>query len=89
MAAATTTVATVLMDQQAIAGFNRGPVISIFTPPASCLSTLTLRSSMYFGHQFGDYYDTACFPSSTLNLGVSAWDLYYCEYCDLLNQLPL
>jgi hypothetical protein len=44
---------------------------------------------MYFGHQFGDYYDTACFPSSTLNLGVSAWDLYYCEYCDLLNQLPL
>jgi hypothetical protein len=72
--------ATTLTDQSSIAAFNRGPVISMFTPPASCLSTLTLDGSMYFGHESSGYYDTACFPTSTLNLGPTAWDLYYCEY---------
>lgn len=41
---------------------------------------------MYFGHESMGYYDTACFPTSTLNLGLSAWDLYYCEYHSYLGD---
>jgi hypothetical protein len=53
-------------------------VISTFTPPASCLSTLTWEGSMYFGHEGTGYVDTACYPGSTLTAGPDAWDIYYC-----------
>jgi hypothetical protein len=41
---------------------------------------------MYFGHESNGYYDAACFPTSTLNLGPSAWDLYYCAYHSYLGD---
>ncbi|KAH8805101.1 hypothetical protein F5884DRAFT_440466 [Xylogone sp. PMI_703] len=73
----TTSPDPVVTDQAVIASFNRGPVTSVFVPPASCLSTLTKIVSMYFGHEDGDYYDPACFPSSTIPESKTQWDLFY------------
>ncbi|CZR69612.1 uncharacterized protein PAC_19512 [Phialocephala subalpina] len=72
------TITTYITDQSSIAAFNRGPVTATFTPPASCLSTLTLQTGqIYFGHQGAGYLDTACYPASTSSLGPHAWDVYY------------
>ncbi|KUJ13118.1 uncharacterized protein LY89DRAFT_785617 [Mollisia scopiformis] len=69
---------TFITDQVSIAAFNRGPVTASFTPPVSCLSTLTLfNSQFYFGHRAEGYFDTACYPSSTSSLAADAWDVYY------------
>ncbi|KAF8850524.1 hypothetical protein BDZ45DRAFT_751607 [Acephala macrosclerotiorum] len=60
--------------------FNRGPVTSLFTPPASCLSTLTYGGgALYFGHNGDAYYDPACYPSPSSNLASqsSSWNLYF------------
>jgi hypothetical protein len=71
---------TFITDPASISSFNRGPVTSIFNPPASCLSTLTWANAMYFGYGGPDNYpDTACYPSSTLPGGPNAWELYYCQ----------
>jgi hypothetical protein len=69
---------TFLTDQSSITAFNRGPVTSVFTPPASCLSTLTYFNIAYYGHIDSAYYDPACYPTSTLDGGANAWSLYYC-----------
>jgi hypothetical protein len=42
---------SVITDLGRISAFNRGPLTSVFTPAATCLSTLTFIRDMYFGHQ--------------------------------------
>jgi hypothetical protein len=76
-----TTTAALITDPASIASYNRGMVTSIFTAPESCLSTLSYHSGygMYFGDWVTAYYDSACYPSSTLSAGPNAWDLYYCQ----------
>jgi hypothetical protein len=83
-----TTMATsssIITDIGSVSAFNRGPLISVFTPAATCLSTLTFISDMYFGHR-GAYFDPACFPTSlsssqTQQSKSDTWALYYCMNC--------
>ncbi|KAH6684193.1 hypothetical protein B0J14DRAFT_646101 [Halenospora varia] len=64
---------TTISASSSIASFNRGPVTAQFTPPKSCLSTLTFGTDMYFGHS-GYAYDgsdhqcRSAFTSTTSNL---------------------
>jgi hypothetical protein len=68
-------------DQASISLFNRGPITSVFNPPASCVSTGTWGggASLYFGHWVGFYYDSACYPSSTTDRVDAAWGQYFCQ----------
>ncbi|KAN0113234.1 hypothetical protein V8E51_006185 [Hyaloscypha variabilis] len=71
-----------ITDSAVIASYNRGPLTTIFTPPSSCLSTLTFNSGMYFGHADTYYYDSSCYPSSysstyTLLADNGDWNQYY------------
>jgi hypothetical protein len=83
---------SVITDLGRISAFNRGPLTSVFTPAATCLSTLTFIRDMYFGHQVtypgnqGAYFDPACFPTSlsssqTQQSNSDPWTLYYCMNC--------
>ncbi|KAH8599987.1 hypothetical protein B0O99DRAFT_611517 [Bisporella sp. PMI_857] len=64
-------------DASVISDYNRGAVYTTFTPPASCLSTLTYSSNMYFGHRGNGYFDSACYPE-TRNVNASGgWNFYY------------
>ncbi|KAF8851838.1 hypothetical protein BDZ45DRAFT_695594 [Acephala macrosclerotiorum] len=68
------TITTYITDQASIAAFNRGPVTATFTPPASCLSTLTSQTNqIYFGHRGGGYLDTACYPANSPAQCPSGW----------------
>lgn len=69
-------------DQSLIASYNRGPITSLFVPPASCTATLTFAfNTLYFGHMAG-YFDKDCYPTgfggSQAPIYGSAWDAYYC-----------
>ncbi|APA09131.1 hypothetical protein sscle_04g039010 [Sclerotinia sclerotiorum 1980 UF-70] len=68
-----------ITDPPKISAYNRGPILTTFVPPASCLSTLTFSTDMYFGHRDKGYVDAACFPSSTTDYGPweNAWGVYY------------
>jgi hypothetical protein len=77
--ATTPTVTPLVSDASSIAFYNFGPATAIYTPPTSCLSTLTYKSDMYFGHRTTGYFDPSCYPSSTTDRGLTGWDLYYCE----------
>ncbi|KAH7393628.1 hypothetical protein BKA64DRAFT_92458 [Cadophora sp. MPI-SDFR-AT-0126] len=68
---------TTLTDPASIAVYNRGPATAIFTPPTSCLKTLTSKSDMYVGHRTTGYFDPACYPASTTDRGLAGWDVYY------------
>ncbi|KAH7321970.1 hypothetical protein BKA65DRAFT_556302 [Rhexocercosporidium sp. MPI-PUGE-AT-0058] len=68
---------TTITNPASIALYNRGPATAIFTPPASCLATLTSKSDMYIGHRTTGYFDPACYPASTTDRGLAGWDLYY------------
>jgi hypothetical protein len=78
---------SVVTDLGRISSFNRGPLSSVFTPPATCLSTLTYLTNMYFGHyDLNNYFDPACFPTSlnpsqTQQSKSDTWALYYCMNC--------
>ncbi|TVY68716.1 hypothetical protein LSUE1_G007906 [Lachnellula suecica] len=72
------TMMTIISDQPIISAFNRGPVTSIFTPPASCQSVYTAGAAgLYFDHFADGYIDTACYPSTTSSSGVANWDTYF------------
>ncbi|KAI9642169.1 hypothetical protein NHQ30_008971 [Ciborinia camelliae] len=73
------TSSTLITDPSKISLYNRGPILTTFIPPASCVSTLTFGECMYFGHQGESYVDAACYPSSTTEYGTgeTAWRVYY------------
>jgi hypothetical protein len=79
----------------AFASANRGPLTTIFTPPASCLSETTLVSFLttvsptssgftttkIFINHFS-WGDAACYPSTIATIsGSTRWNngYYYCE----------
>ncbi|PVH76832.1 hypothetical protein DL98DRAFT_517681 [Cadophora sp. DSE1049] len=68
---------TTLTDPASIALYNRGPATAIFTPPTSCVDTLTSKSDMYVGHRTTGYFDPSCYPASTTDRGLAGWGLYY------------
>ncbi|KAM3067644.1 hypothetical protein ACMFMG_000042 [Clarireedia jacksonii] len=74
-----TTSITPITDQNVISAFNRGPLLTTYTPPTSCVSTYTFGTVMYFGHNVESYIDPACYPSSTTEYGngQAAWYVYY------------
>ncbi|CZR69935.1 uncharacterized protein PAC_19836 [Phialocephala subalpina] len=76
----TTATSVTITGSAAVSVFNRGPVTVVFTPPASCTSILTAGgSSLYFGHDGGNYYDSACFPpgSAIATSKIDPWGLYW------------
>jgi len=90
----TSSTITTIRDQKVMSEYNNGPVIESFTPPASCLSTLTFSTDMYFGHRRNAYFDPACYPEKSTN--ASGWDMYYCKYlpsygglCILITRIRL
>ena len=76
---------TTITDPAVISSYNRGPLTTTFTPPSTCLSTMTyFGGSMYFGHAGNLFYDSACYPSS-ISSSVTGhtngnWNQYYCKY---------
>lgn len=84
---------TLITDQASISGFNRGPITTVFEPPASCLSTLTLdtrKNVLYPIHGVYGYFDDDCFPLGTLRSGdlhrTQAWGTYYSKYRHLCSE---
>ncbi|KAJ5807873.1 hypothetical protein N7474_009142, partial [Penicillium riverlandense] len=70
--------------------FNRGPLTTTFTPPTTCLQTLsevvyyvdgTAESTTYYGHWYGDNTGYTCFPTGTvpgtLLASPTYWDTYW------------
>jgi len=84
-----TSTTTTVADPSAISRYNRGPLTTVFAPPTSCLSTLTLPSgtiiNLFFGHYAYSYIDESCYPLGTLSLQnlvlPTSWDVYYCKNC--------
>ncbi|KAF1948876.1 hypothetical protein CC80DRAFT_597912 [Byssothecium circinans] len=75
----TTPITTYITDPSSIASYNRGPITSIFSPPVSCLETLTTNtqsSMLYFGHYHASYYDAACYPPQNKN-AIPWFNMYY------------
>ena len=65
---------------------NRGPITKPFTPPTSCVATLTLSADddyLYFGHNYASYVDPACYPAGTAEptniISSEPWNNYYCK----------
>lgn len=75
---------TLLSDPHVFTKFNRGPITTLFSPPATCTNVLTAMQSSdnkFFGHQFDPYFDPACYPTGALRaeqLISIPWDYYYC-----------
>ncbi|KAL4888085.1 hypothetical protein BDV59DRAFT_149826 [Aspergillus ambiguus] len=68
--------------------FNRGPLTTTFTPPASCLQTLssvsyyvgdTAESTTFYGHWFDDTGVT-CLPTGTVPESILASPTYWGTY---------
>lgn len=83
---------TLITDQNVISSYNRGPITSLFTPPASCTATQSVApqdgtgtAELFFGH-FATFVDSACFPTPTpgaaIQKGGKSWDAYYCKCCN-------
>ncbi|KAF2645949.1 hypothetical protein P280DRAFT_465689 [Massarina eburnea CBS 473.64] len=71
-----------ITDESILSIYNRGPITTAFSPPASCLDTMTMygRGTLYFGHFYGPFIDTACYPAgaNTQKLtDATSWDTYY------------
>ena len=70
------------MPTAAIQITNRGPLTSIFTPPASC-ATPTSDNGLYQGHINGNSYDPKCYPQTTGlppdDTASTPFVLYYCK----------
>ncbi|PQE05116.1 hypothetical protein CJF31_00006096 [Rutstroemia sp. NJR-2017a BVV2] len=71
-----------ITDPALISSYNRGPLLTAFTAPTSCLSIFTSEpaDAMYFGHYAEYYIDSACYPNNITDSGgsgTSAWELYY------------
>ncbi|KAF2818343.1 hypothetical protein CC86DRAFT_256339, partial [Ophiobolus disseminans] len=74
-----------ITDANKISSFNRGPITSVFAPPASCTATLSFTSSgsggaLFFIH-YGTLFDRACYPTGTPSAfplaSDGAWNAYY------------
>ncbi|KAH7393817.1 hypothetical protein DE146DRAFT_633768 [Phaeosphaeria sp. MPI-PUGE-AT-0046c] len=70
-----------LTDAADIASYNRGPITSLLSLPASCTRTLTYnQEQVYFGH-YHEPYDEACIALGTLKASEIApatmWGEYY------------
>ncbi|RDW65038.1 hypothetical protein BP6252_10689 [Coleophoma cylindrospora] len=74
---ATVMTTSIISDRATISTFNRGPLQTSFAPAASCLSTLTWSSTLYFGHWGPGVADTSCYPKSSGEKRTSDWDMYY------------
>ncbi|KAF2496517.1 hypothetical protein BU16DRAFT_559842 [Lophium mytilinum] len=68
-AAATTDSVVLITDQSIISQHNRGPITTLFVPPASCVETFTLvypsgEGIMQYGYGT-NYIDLACYPPAS------------------------
>ena len=73
---------TITISDNQRESYNRGPILTQFVPPTSCLSTLTYTfinnsSEFYLGHWGDNYYDTSCFPTTKEMSTDNPWALYY------------
>jgi hypothetical protein len=85
MSANSTPTSILITDQKTISSYNRGPITSVFAPPASCTATLTFTDgnpgALFFGH-FAGPFDKGCYPTGTDSAQplqkTGAWNAYYC-----------
>ncbi|KAF2801510.1 uncharacterized protein BDZ99DRAFT_370450, partial [Mytilinidion resinicola] len=66
----TTDTLVLVTDSSIISQHNRGPITTLFVPPASCVQTLTLAYpngdyGMQYGYGGRSYIDLACYPSAS------------------------